>query len=78
MVKSDLLIITISFLSLFTLMVDFRLARLRYDRFGEVATRTLRIKRANSSLSNCLYRKPAWPISIAELEQSLHTELKNQ
>lgn len=76
MVKSDLLIITISFLSLFTLMVDFRLARLRYNRFGEVAA--LRITRANSSLLNCLYRDPAWPISMAELEQSLHTELKNQ
>ena len=78
MVKSDLLIITISFLSLFTLIVDCRLARLRYDRFGEMAARTLRIKRANSSLSNCLYREPAWPICIAELEQSLHTGLKNQ
>jgi len=40
MVKSDLLIITISSLSLFTLMVDCRLARLRHDRFGEMATRT--------------------------------------
>ena len=78
MVKSDLSTITISVLSLFTLMVDCRLARLRYDRFGEMTTRTLRIKWANSSLSNCLYREPAWPISIAEFEQSLHTELKNQ
>ena len=75
MVKSDLLIITISFLSLFTLMVDFRLARLRYDRFDEIATRTEN-QRANSSLSNCLYCEPAWPISTAELEQSLRAELK--
>ena len=65
MVKSDLLIITISFPSLFTLMVGLP----DYVMIDSV--------KSNGQIRR-YYREPAWPISTTELEQNLRAELKDQ